>query len=95
MARGGLALSPPRPDPSRGPVAFTLVLEHPAEVDAAVFDAGGRRVATVVRTALAAGVHALAWDGRSTRGDRVRAGVYWLRASAGNERRSARIVRVE
>ncbi len=94
-ARGGLELSPPRPDPSRGPVAFTLVLEHPAEVDAAVFDASGRRVATVVRTALEAGAHALAWDGRSTRGDRVRAGVYWLRATAGSERRSARIVRVE
>lgn len=90
-----LALAGPWPNPSRGSVRFELTLARPAALDAAVFDAGGRHVATLAAGARGAGRHALAWDGRDARGASVRAGVYWLRATADGASRSARIVRAK
>ncbi len=50
---------------------------------AAVFDLRGRRVATLLDgVALAAGEHALAWNGRDAHGRRAAGGAYALRVVA-------------
>jgi hypothetical protein len=78
-----IALSAPRPNPAPGAVRFALTLPRPTDVDLAVHDLAGRRVATLHRGSLAAGVHPFTWDGRTDRGDTARDGVYFVRLRAG------------
>lgn len=78
-----VALSAVRPNPSPGTARFALSLPRASEVDLAVHDLAGRRVATLQRGALAAGVHPFAWDGRTDRGETARDGVYFIRLRCG------------
>ena len=61
---------------------FTLARGGPARLE--LFDAGGRRVRTLLAGDLAAGDHEATWDGRDDRGRAVAAGAYVARlAGAG------------
>lgn len=82
-ALGRVALSPARPNPFGATTSFTLTLPEEGAVDAAVFDALGRRVATLMReTRAAAGVYTLRWDGAADDGTRAAGGVYFVRIAA-------------
>ncbi len=65
------------PNPSRGAVTFSRSGTAPSMLD--LFDAQGRRVATVAPAAGPAGIR-WAWDGRDTAGRRVEPGVLFARA---------------
>lgn len=69
----------PSPRPSRAGVSFGFALRSPGRVRAEIFDAGGRRVATVIDRAYAAGPHTGAWNGRSDAGAAASTGMYFLR----------------
>jgi len=60
-----------RPNPFRGAATVTLTLVRPSEVEAAVYDALGRRVAVLASGRFGAGRHALALGGTG-----LPAGVY-------------------
>jgi flagellar hook assembly protein FlgD len=92
---GRVALSPSSPNPSAGAVAWTLELPAASRVDAAIYDAAGRRVAPLESRAFAAGRHRLAWDGRTAAGARVAPGVYFARVDAGGAVAVRRVVRAE
>ncbi len=87
-----LALSAPTPNPSRGAVRLSLELPVASAVEAVVYDAAGRRVATLARGVRPAGTHVIAWDGGDARGRRAAAGVYFVRASAGGSIATRRVV---
>ena len=79
---GGTALGftrAPSPNPARLGVSFEFVLREAGRTRADVFDAGGRRVATVIDRDLAAGPQTATWDGREASGRRAGPGLYWLR----------------
>ena len=82
-----LALSAARPNPSAGRASFTVALPSAADVDLAIYDLAGRRVATLWRGALAAGEREFAWDGSG-----AKSGVYFARLVANGEVRGTRIV---
>jgi hypothetical protein len=82
------------PNPTRGPVAFTLDLPADADVVLEVFDLSGRRVADVRHGVLAAGRRMLDWNGLDEGGRPAAPGVYLARVQAGRETAGARIVRV-
>ena len=82
----------PSPRPTRAGVSFGFALRTPGRVRAEVFDAPGRRVATVLDRDYAAGAHTGAWDGRTARGARADAGVYFLRLRLPDYDRSRAIV---
>lgn len=69
-------------------IAFTLSV--PDDVDVSVYDVKGRRVATLVRGGLAAGLHQATWNGRTESGAALPAGIYQcvLRTSQGQVSRS-------
>jgi hypothetical protein len=87
----GLSLSRPTPNPFRGQTRFTLTLAHPGPVDVALFDAAGRRVATVFRGDMGAGLHPLEWQGRAD-GTRLLRGIYFLNAIVDGHRLTQRVV---
>jgi hypothetical protein len=92
---GGLKLSAPRPNPSRGTTGLWLTLSAPTGVSVEVLDVAGRHVATLASGMLPAGVHDLTWNGTTDRGGRVAAGVYLVRVQGPGFDRTQRIVRLK
>jgi expansin (peptidoglycan-binding protein) len=78
-----LALRAPAPNPfSRvGVIAFDLARE--GDVLLRLYDAGGRRVRTLVDAHLSAGSHEARWDGLDDAGRRLAPGTYFCRLSSG------------
>ncbi|MBI5168349.1 MAG: T9SS type A sorting domain-containing protein [Candidatus Eisenbacteria bacterium] len=82
-----LALSAARPNPSAGRAAFTIALPAAGDVDLAIHDLAGRRVATLWRGALGAGEREFVWNAAGARD-----GVYFARLVVNGEVRSTRLV---
>jgi hypothetical protein len=76
------------PNPAR--VANTIAVRYAtperARVRIAAFDAAGRRVGTLLDTAVDPGTHALRWDVRGDGGEPLPAGLYFLRLEAGGRK---------
>ncbi|MBI5168383.1 MAG: S8 family serine peptidase [Candidatus Eisenbacteria bacterium] len=89
-ARFALGLAGANPSP-RG-ASIVLSLARDGEADVAVYDVRGARVRTLASGPLAAGTHALRWDGADGAGARVEAGVYFVRAVSGRESVTRRLV---
>ena len=83
----------PQPNPSSAATRLDFDLASATKAELAVFDAAGRRVATLVDGELTAGRHAATWDGRTAGGDRVAAGLYFARLITPQGAVSRRIVR--
>jgi photosystem II stability/assembly factor-like uncharacterized protein len=66
------------PNPSDGAVSVAYRLSTPGPVDVAVYDALGRRLATLASGPQAAGLHRAAWNGAGP------GGVYFVRLTAGS-----------
>ena len=84
-----------RPNPFRDQVSFCFELTSAGTARFAVFDAGGRKVRTLVDAVLPSGPCRLEWDGRSGDGRTVGAGIYFYRLDAGKMHRTGRIVRLQ
>ena len=60
------------------------------EVQLAVYDLAGRRVATLIDGVVEAGEHSIMWAGRDDRGQLVASGVYVCRLADGAVTQTAR-----
>lgn len=87
-----LMLSAARPNPFTHETSFALVLDRAADVELAVHDLGGRRVATLHRGALGVGPHEFAWRGVRGDGSSAPNGVYFLQAHVGAERLARKVI---
>lgn len=83
------------PLPARGDARFALEVPADAPLAVELLDAQGRLVRTLASGPHAAGVHALAWDGRDAGGRAVRPGLYFarLRWPAGTQVRKVPLAR--
>ncbi|MFO7607934.1 MAG: FlgD immunoglobulin-like domain containing protein [Candidatus Krumholzibacteriia bacterium] len=70
------------PNPFNPSTSIAFVLDQPADVRVDVHDLRGRCVRTLVSAALAAGPHAVRWDGRDNSGRAAPSGVYLYRVHA-------------
>jgi hypothetical protein len=82
------------PNPFGDRTAVRWQLARAARMHAEVFDVRGRRVVTLLDAARPAGPGGIQWDGRDGSGQRVAAGVYFLRVEAVGEIRTHRLVLV-
>ena len=82
------------PNPSAGAMSFALELPIAGPADVEVFDISGRRIALAQHGQLAAGRHAIPWDGRGADGTALPPGVYLARVRAGDNTTATRFVRV-
>jgi glucose/arabinose dehydrogenase len=80
-----------RPTPTRGPLDVSFRLAESVPVTVAVHDVRGRLVRVIESATLAAGEHALRWDGRDASGASIASGVYYLRVRAGSRTWSRRV----
>jgi len=100
---GSTAVNPPEPkpaafriaafnNPSHGPTAFTVDVVRDGIVQVELFGADGRRVAELANAWMPAGSHSLYWGTRDRAGQRLAAGVYLVRARAGDRIALSRVV---
>ena len=80
------------PNPFNPGTTVTFSLARGGQVDLAVYDASGRRVATLAARPFAAGEHAVAWDGRDASGRAAASGMYLLRLATDETVLSTKIV---
>jgi hypothetical protein len=78
-AAAGLALAAPRPNPFRDGTALRFHVPVAGRVELAIFDPGGRRIATPYSGDAGPGWVEARWDGRDDAGRTVRPGVYRVR----------------
>jgi hypothetical protein len=78
-----LALTGNHPNPFNPATAIRFAVPRTAEVELAIYDVAGRRVATLVDGVLAADHHEVTWQGRDDRGQSVASGVYFCRLADG------------
>jgi hypothetical protein len=79
-----VALGPAYPNPLRREAQFALTLATAEDVDLAVFDLAGRRIATVYKGRMLAGTRLFTWQRTRDGGRGVASGVYFYRATAGD-----------
>ncbi len=80
------------PNPSRGGMDFAFDLARDTHVSLEVYDATGRRVATVFSGNREAGRHTVRWNRSDDAGNPLAAGVYFGRIAAGDGTGLSRIV---
>ena len=83
------------PNPFLDRVRLTLTLPSAARVRLEVFDVRGRSIRAYEPGLLAAGEHALTWDGRARDGRSAGPGIYLLRATGSGVTVSRTVVRLE
>ncbi len=88
----GARLAPATPNPFGFQTSFHYTLGRSGTVRLSIYDARGRRVATLVTGEQQAGEHAAQWNGRDEHGRPVAAGVYSSILEFGGERRAGKIV---
>jgi hypothetical protein len=72
-------LDTPTPNPAREGTQVSFRVPRAQDVQLTVVDVRGRAVRTLAAGRFAAGPHVRPWDGRTDRGDRAPAGVYFVR----------------
>jgi hypothetical protein len=93
LAPNTVRLSRAWPTPSRSGVRLAFDLPAASLVSAAVFDAAGRRVRTLLAgESIRPGHHTLFWDGTREGGLAPARGIYWIRVDAGGVQASRRAV---
>ncbi|NOT34683.1 MAG: peptidase [Candidatus Eisenbacteria bacterium] len=92
QARGGELAIASAPNPSREGGVLRFRLPAASDVELAIFDVAGRRVARLVKGHLAGGAHEVRWSRRSDSGQRLSAGVYLARLRSGGVEQSTHIV---
>jgi hypothetical protein len=91
--RAGAALAlRASPNPSRGEITFAYDLAEAADVTLEVFDAAGRRVATVTTERGQAGRAVARWNPVDDAGRRLPAGIYYARLGTRDGSRLTRVV---
>jgi aminopeptidase N len=94
-ARQSLALEAPRPTPCKDLTEIRYYLPQGGRTVLAVHDVAGRRVRTLAAGAEAAGTRSIWWDRRGDGGNRVAAGVYWVRLAAPSGSLARKVVVVD
>ncbi len=80
------------PNPFSSSTAISYELTAEADIRITIYDILGRVVREAVAGAQPAGTHRILWDGSSTRGEKVAAGVYFYSLKAGKESQVRKMV---
>jgi chitodextrinase len=87
-----LTVGAPYPSPTRGSAQVSFTLGRSGTIQAAVYDARGRRIRALQAGSMEAGAHMLQWDGNADGGAHAAAGVYWIQVAAADVRKTVKLV---
>jgi hypothetical protein len=89
-----IILAAPHPNPFGPKAGLSFTLPQAMEIELAVYDVTGCRIALLACGATSSGVHAVTWNGRDDRGAEVSPGIYVARLAAGSTSISRKVVRL-
>lgn len=92
VAATDFALAAPYPNPFNPETTIKFSIGNGERVRLAVYDLLGRRIATLVDGALAAGRHDVRWNGVDDDGRQVASGVYLIRLQSGAHHSARKVV---
>jgi hypothetical protein len=85
-------LGPPAPNPARGTTAVSYTLAQAGRVHLGVYDVSGRLVRRLVDGDRSAGTETVVWNGTDTSGERLGAGVYFVRLAGPGFRETRKVL---
>jgi len=85
-------LGPAIPNPSKGETTFRYALPKESRVNMTFYNVAGQVVKEYKPGKQEAGFYSYKWDGRSNRGHKVGAGVYFYRLQAGNWAKTRKMI---
>lgn len=85
-------IEPPAPNPLRSQTRIAFLLPEPREVEIKIFDIHGSLVRVLAQGPRPAGRYTLEWNTRGEDGDRVGAGIYFVRVRLGTLEKSLKLV---
>lgn len=88
-------LLPAYPNPFSSTVQIPFSLGRRARVEVVAYNVLGQKVATLAAGAFPSGYHVVNWDGRSSKGDRLAAGVYLIKMSVSGSSMIKKITRLK
>lgn len=91
LAAGVVSLEMAGPSPFRGATSFRYAASGTTEATIAIYDVSGAKVRTLADRVVA-GTGVLTWDGKTGEGNRVPAGIYFVRIDAGTLHGSRKVV---
>jgi flagellar hook assembly protein FlgD len=91
----GMTQSSPNPAIAKEGTLIQFALPSARSVSLEVYDVTGRLVRTLVDGPLAAGSHAIQWDGRSKAGQLLPGGVYLYRIRSGADQVEKKLVLID
>lgn len=91
----GIALAAPDPNPFGPQSTLSFTLPQAMEIELAVYDITGRRIALLAYGATMPGIHAVTWHGKDDRGAEVSSGIFIVRLAAGSTSISRKVVRLK
>lgn len=94
-APAATAFMPAAPNPFQGATTLAFSLARPGPVELAIFSVDGRRVRTLSRETMEAGLYRPVWTGTDDHGQTVRSGMYYARLITPDGRFTRTLVRVE
>jgi uncharacterized membrane protein len=90
-----LELSAPSPNPSRLAQRVEYALPAATSIDLSIYDASGRRIATLVHGDVPEGRRSVVWNGRESNGRTVTPGLYFARLQTPQGSAACRLVRID
>ena len=84
--------SAPRPNPAHGTTSFRISVPSQSQLRVGVFDIQGRQVRSLVNRIASPGSVPIEWNLRDDSGHRVASGLYMVRVSIGDTRKTFRLV---
>ena len=87
-----LTMLPASPNPFSGTCSLDFVLSSTSRLRVAVFDISGRMVREIADGLRPQGITSLVWDGTLGDGSPAPSGVFFVRAEAGQEQATGRLV---
>jgi len=80
------------PNPFNPSTSIRFTMPERAEIDLALYDAAGCRVAVVASGVYEPGEHVISWDGRDDTGREAASGIYFARLRAGDFEATRKLV---
>jgi hypothetical protein len=87
-----LEITGSHPNPFNPAATIHFTVPRKGQIDLAIYDIAGRRVATLVSGTVSAGGHDVTWRGQDDRGSNVASGIYFSRLSDGTSVKTRKIL---
>jgi hypothetical protein len=87
-----VSLDPNFPNPFNSGTLIRFSLAHTSDIELAIYNLAGQKVARLAQGPRPAGIYRIAWDGRDDTGRDLASGLYFYRLTAGSQLQTRKLM---